>query len=141
MTFAIGTAHALAQLAASIAFADDAPGASAIDLFSTAQPATGAAPGGDALTTVLLAKPCATLAAGVLTLHPADPAGTLVLNSGIPLWARWRRSDMTLIADGTVTDADNGGDFTVSGGVTPPGETSPQLVAGGLVLLGAVTLG
>lgn len=141
MTFAIGPEHAAAQLAASIAFADDAAGPSEIRLYATPQPATGAAPGADPLATIALTTPCATLAAGVLTLHPADLAGSMVLVSGIPRWARWLRSDEVLVADGIVTDVDNGGDFTVEGGTTPDGDTSPQLIAGGLVLLGTVTLG
>ena len=46
----------------------------------------------------------------------------------------------TVALDKPVTDEANGGDFTVAGGVTPPGETSPLLQAGGLVLLGATAL-
>ena len=140
MTLALGTQHIAAQLAASLAFADDAPGPSVIRLYTTTQPATGAAPGGAAQAEITLAKPCATLAAGVLTLHVADPAGALVLASGLPRWARWARSDGLLVADGTVTDMDHGGDFKLQGGTTPVGETSPQLQAGGVVLLGAVEM-
>ena len=33
-----------------------------------------------------------------------------------------------------------GGDLTVTGAATPPGETSPMLYAGGRALLGAVNL-
>lgn len=140
MTFAIGPEHALAQLAASLVFADAGGGPSVIKVYTTTQPATGAAPGGAEQVAIVLAQPCATLAAGVLTLHPADPTGAMVLASGLPRWARWERFDGLLVADGTVTDIANGGDFTLTGAATPPGETSPMLYAGGRALLGAVTL-
>ena len=140
MTFAIGPEHALAQLAASLVFADAGGGPSVIRAYTTTQPATGAAPGGAEQVAIVLAQPCATLAAGVLTLHPADPTGAMVLASGLPRWARWERFDGLLVADGTVTDIANGGDFTLTGAATPPGETSPMLYAGGRALLGAVTL-
>ena len=45
-----------------------------------------------------------------------------------------------IVAEGSVTDEANGGDFWVAGGATPPGETSPLLQAGGLVLLGTTSL-
>lgn len=140
MTFAIGADHALAQLAATIAFADQGPAAARIYVYTTAQPATGADPGGAAQAEIVLAKPCGTIAGGALTLHVADPAGTMVLATGLPRWARWVSGTGALVADGTVTDAASGGDFIVSGAATPPGETSPQLYAGGIVLLGTVTL-
>lgn len=140
MTFAIGPEHALAQLAASLAFADAGGGPSVIRAYTTTQPATGAAPGGAEQVAIVLAQPCATLAAGVLTLHPADPTGAIVLANGLPRWARWERFDGLLVADGTVTDTANGGDFTLTGAATPPGETSPMLYAGGRALLGTVTL-
>ena len=140
MTIAIGPEHAMAQLAASLVFADAGGGPSVIKVYTTTQPAAGAAPGGAEQAAIVLAQPCATLAAGVLTLHPADPTGAMVLASGLPRWARWERFDGLLVADGTVTDIANGGDFTLTGAATPPGETSPMLYAGGRALLGAVTL-
>lgn len=140
MTFEIGPELAAAQLAASIAFADNAPGPSSILLFTTPKPAAGAAPGGSPQAVIALAKPCATLAGGVFTLHVADPAGALVLSSGIPRWGRWQRSDGVLVGDGSVTDMLGDGDFRVVGGTTPAGDDSPQLQAGGAVLLGEVVL-
>ena len=140
MTIAIGPEHALAQLAASLVFADAGGGPSVIKVYTTTQPATGAAPGGAEQAAIVLAQPCATLAAGVLTLHPADPTGAMVLATGLPVWARWERFDGVLVGDGTVTDIANGGDFTLTGAATPDGETSPMLYAGGRALLGAVTL-
>ena len=140
MTWQIGSDHALAQLAATLAFADAGGGPSVICLYTTVQPAAGAAPGGDAQAEITLAQPCGTIAGGVLTLHAADPAGALVTATGLPRWARWKRADGVLVGDGTVTDAANGGDLTVTGAATPPGETSPMLLAGGRALLGAVNL-
>jgi hypothetical protein len=140
MSWEIGTDHALAHLAATIAFADAAAGASSILLYTTPRPAAGAAPGAAHMAEVVLAKPCATIAGGVLTLHPADAAGAMLLSSGIPRWARWQRSDGVLVGDCNTTDALGGGDITVIGGATPDGDNSPMLYAGGRVLLGAVTL-
>ena len=137
---AIGPEHALAQLAASLVFADADPLPSRIFLYADAGAATGAAPSGTPLATVTLARPCGTLAAGVLTLHPADAAGSMVLSTGVALAAQWLRGDGLLIAAGTVTDLAGVGDFKIGGAPTAPGDTSPTLRAGGLVLLGAVTL-
>ena len=44
------------------------------------------------------------------------------------------------VADGGVTDADGAGQFRIIGGTTPEGETSPLLLAGALVVLGATAL-
>lgn len=140
MTFAIGPVIAAAQLAATVAAADDTAGPCVIHLYANTQPAMGAAAGADPLVSITLAKPCATLAAGVFTLHPAEVQGALVLTPGVPRWGRWERSDGVLVADGTVTDVDNGGDFQVAGAPTAPGDTSPSLYAGGRVLLGETTL-
>ena len=136
----IGQDHALAQLAATLAFADAAASASVILLFSDVSAATGSTPAVAPLATIELAKPCGTIAGGVLSLSPADPGGALVMQTGVPRAAHWLRGDGVLVAAGTVTDAENGGDFTVAGAATAPGETSPTLYAGGKVLLGAVAL-
>ena len=140
MSWAIGPQHAAAQLAATIAFADGAAGPSVIRFYTTGRPATGADPGGAHQLQITMAKPCATLSGGVLTLHPADPEGALVLSSGIPRWARWERSDALLVGDCNVTDMAGDGQLKLAGGVTPPGDNSPQLYAGGIALLGAVEL-
>lgn len=140
MSWEIGPEHALAQLAASIVFADAAEGPSSILLFTTARPVAGGSPGGAHQAEVVLAKPCATISGGVITLHVADPAGAMVLASGIPRWARWLRGDGLLVGDCDVTDATGGGDLTVIGGTTPEGDNSPMLYAGGRVLLGTVSL-
>ena len=140
MTFAIGPVITAAQLAATLTAADDAAGPCVIHLYATTQPAPGAPAGSDPLASVVLAKPCATVAGGVLTLHPADAQGAMVLSTGIPRWGRWERSDGALVADGTVTDTSHGGDFQVVGAAIAEGDTSPTLYAGGMVMLGATSL-
>ena len=136
----IGSAHALAQLAATLTFADVGALPSRILLYADASNADGSAPIGSPLAEVVLAKPCGAISGGALTLNPAEAGGAMVQATGVPLAARWVRGDGVLVAAGTVSDLDNGGDFQVSGAATVPGETSPTLYAGGLVLLGAVVL-
>lgn len=136
----IGPEHALAQLAASLVFADAGPLNSTIYLYDDAAVANGSAPGGAPLASVELAKPCGAITEGVLTLNVLVPGGNMLGTTGTPRAARWVNGSGKLVAAGTVTDPDNGGDFTIQGGTTAPGETSPTLYAGGLVLLGAVTL-
>ena len=136
----IGPEHVLAQLAASLAFADAGAEPSRIRVYADAGAATGATPGGSPMAEIVLAKPCGTIAAGVLTLHPADLAGAMVLANGIPRAAHWISGEGKLMGAGTVTDMDHGGDFRVGGAATAPGEDSPSFYAGGLVLLGAVVL-
>lgn len=140
MSLTIGPAHALAQLAATLAFADAGAQPSSIRLYADVGAATGAAPSGTALAEITLAKPCGTIAAGQLALHVADPTGAMVLATGQPRAAQWISGAGLLVAAGTVTDMDHGGDFRIGGASTPPGDDTPALYAGGLVLLGAVVL-
>lgn len=140
MTMVIGQDHALAQLAASIAFADTGAQPSRIRLYADAGAATGATPAAAPLAEVTLAKPCGTIAAGQLTLHVADPAGAMVLATGQPRAAQWVSGEGKLVAAGTVTDMDHGGNFRIDAAPTAPGDDTPTLYAGGLVLLGAVVL-
>ena len=136
----LGPEHALAQLAASIAFADTGAQPSSIRLYAAAGAATGATPAGAPLAEVTLAKPCGSIAAGQLTLHVADPAGAMVLATGQPRAAQWVSGAGLLVAAGSVTDMDHDGDFRIAGAATPAGDDTPALYAGGLVLLGAVVL-
>lgn len=140
MTFAVGPEHAAAQLAATIVFSDAGANASRILLYASAQPVAGAEPGAAPLAEITLSKPCGTLMEGVLTLHPADAGGVMVLQQGIPRWGRWLSGEGKLVADGTVTDSNHAGDFQITGAGTAAGETSPMLYAGGMVMLGALTL-
>ena len=140
-TWRIGPALALAQLHAAITTADAGPGPSKVRLYTTARPdALGDDPGAAPQAEVVLAVPCATIVGGALVLHPADTGGTLVQITGTPRWGQWVSGAGTIVAEGSVTDADHGGDFQVAGGATPPGETSPLLQAGGLVVLGTTSL-
>ncbi|MGP1682178.1 MAG: hypothetical protein ACTS8S_07620 [Giesbergeria sp.] len=136
----IGPEHALAQLTTSLAFADSGPLNSKIYLYADGALAAGGTPVDPPLAAIELAKPCGTLAAGVLTLHVAVPGGNMVDVTGIPYAAQWLNGDGALVSAGTVSATGGDGDFTVAGGTTAPGETSPTLYAGGLVLLGAVVL-
>ena len=136
----VGPDLVLAQLAASIAFADAGAQPSRILLYADALAGTGAAPSSAPLAEIALAKPCGSIAAGQLTLHVADPAGAMVLATGQPRAAQWVSGAGLLVAAGTVTDMDHAGDFRVGGAPTAPGDDTPTLYAGGLVLLGAVVL-
>ena len=140
-TWRIGPALALAQLQAAITTADAGPGPSKVQLFTTPRHATADGAMGDApQAEVLLAVPCATIVGGALVLHVADEGGTLVQTTGLPRWGQWVNGAGALVTEGSVTDDANGGDFQVTGGTTPPGETSPLLQAGGLVVLGVTSL-
>lgn len=135
MTLAISQAHNVARLAGTAAFADTGVQNSRIWLYDTVQPAFGADPGGAPLVEILLAKPCGTIAAGVLTLLQANPGGDLIASTGSALWGRWVNGSGDIVADGTVSDAAGTGDFKVSG------TTGTLLYAGARALLGASTLG
>ena len=140
-TWRIGPVTALAQLHATIDAADAGPGPSKIQLYTTARHTELDGAAGDMpQAEVLLAVPCATIVGGALVLHVADEGGTLVQTTGMPRWGLWVNGAGALVAEGSVTDDANGGDFQVTGGTTPPGETSPLLQAGGLVLLGTTSL-
>lgn len=136
----VGLEHVLAQLAASLAFADAGALNSRIRLYVDAGAATGAAPAGEPLAEITLAKPCGTIAAGKLTLHVADPSGAMVVTTGVPRAAQWISGAGKLVAAGAVTDMDHAGDFRIAGGATPDGDDSPMLYAGGKALLGDVVL-
>ena len=136
----VGAAHALAQLAATVAFADAGVGSSRIMIYDAAVDAAGGAPVGALLAEVVLAKPCGSVGGGKLTLNPAAAGGALALRTGIPRAAQWLAASGALVAAGMVTDAAHSGDFTVAGGVTAPGDDSPTIYAGGVLLLGAVVL-
>ena len=138
-TWRIGPALALAQLQAAITTADAGPGPSKVQLFTTTRHATADGAMGDApQAEVVLAVPCATIVGGALVLHVADEGGTLVQTTGLPRWGQWVNGAGALVAEGSVTDDANGGDFQVTGGTTAPGDDAPLLLAGGLVLLGDV---
>lgn len=135
MRFEIGIEHNTARLQASLAFANTGAGNSTLTFYATMQPERGEPAGGTPLVVVILAKPCGTVTAGVLTLSQADPAGDLVAVSGTPLWARWLSGDGALVGDGDVSDGAGNGFFKIAG------TNGTMLYAGGSMLLGATALG
>jgi len=135
MTFALSAAHNDARLEGTRTFADTGVQNSRIHLYASAQPATGAAPGGVPLVTLVLAKPCGTVTGGVLTLAQADLSGELVMATGSALWARWVNGSDDLVADCTVSDSAGAGDIKLSG------TTGTLLYAGARALLGSAALG
>ena len=135
----IDPATSLAQLAATIARADLGAGTATISLYTNAWPGSGA-PGVAAQATITLAKPCASIVGGFLVFNLAGDPGGMVMAPGIPRWARWYSGAGDRVADGGVTDTDGTGQFRIIGGTTPEGETSPLLLAGALVVLGATAL-
>lgn len=140
MSWAIGTKAQLAQLQATVNFADTGPGRARVLIYTTPRVAPGAEPGAVPQVDVELAKPCGTIVGGGLQLHPANLSGSLVMATGIPLWGRWMSASGEFIADGDVTDADHGGDLQIIGGQTPEGGSSPLLYAGSLVVVGDMIL-
>ena len=137
----VGPQAAAAQLAATIARADQGAGFACVRIYSTAQPASIAVPRTDTpQAEVVLLKPCASIVDGVLVMHPRDVGGALVLSTGLPRWADWVAADGAIVATSNCTDTSNGGGWQLAGGDTPPGETSPLLYAGGLVQLGETAL-
>jgi hypothetical protein len=135
MTLQTSIAHNAARLMGSVAFADTGAGQSRMRFYATARPALGADPGGPALAEVVLAKPCGSVANGVLTLAQQDASGDLVLVTGAPVWARWINGEGALVADGDVSDDAGSGDFKIGG--TAAGGI---LYAGARLRLGACTL-
>lgn len=140
MSWRIGPGTSAVQLAATVVFADAGTANARVRLYSTARPTAPGEHTDTPMSEVVLAKPCATVSGGVLTLHPLDAGGAMVLSAGIPRWGEWVNGSGVLIVDGTVTDDAHDGDFKVAGGATPDGDNSPLLFAGGLVLLGETSL-
>lgn len=137
----VAPALLLAQLQGTLARLDAQEGNASIRLYSTARPGD-MGQGGAPMAQVQLARPAGVItAAGLLQLTPADPAGSMVLESGTPRWGELVAADGTVLADGNVTDAAHGGCFQVSGGQTPEGDDAPVFYAGGLITLAATALG
>jgi hypothetical protein len=134
MTLAISPAHQAARLAGTLSFADAGVGNSRIRVYATTQPATGVDAAGAPLVEILLAKPCGTIAANVLTLIQAEPSGDLIMETGTAIWARWINGSDEMVADGSVSDGAGEGDFKLSG------TTGTVLYAGAYALLGECTL-
>lgn len=137
MDWQISPGAALIQLQATMAWADTGAGSSRLQIFTSAQPASGDAAGAAPQVEFVLAKPCGVITDGVWSLTAAEPGGTMVLVNGIPRWGRWLTASGAWVADGDVTDLAGGGAIRIAGGATPEGDNSPMLYAGGLAILGA----
>lgn len=137
MSFRLTAAARQAQLAAMLARADaGASGNAAFRVYATARPATLGSHTDTPMAVLPLARPCGVVDASGWSF--TGLADALVVISGRPLWAELWAADATLLADGTVSAVDMGGDFFVSGGAPlEEGETSPMFYAGGLMTVGA----
>ena len=135
MTFEISPAHNTARLQATLALANTGGANPRIEFYATARPPFGDAAGGSPLATATLAKPCGTVADGVLSLVQDNSNGDLVAVTGVPLWARWFNGSGVAIADGSVSGVSGGGDFVIAG------TSGASIYAGGLLLLGTTALG
>ncbi len=135
MTMEISAAHNTARLQATLTFANTGTANPTIEFYATTRPAFADASGGAPLVVVTLAKPCGSVAGGVLSLIQADPAGDLVTVTGSPLWARWLNGDGVIVAEGNVSDDAGAGDFRIAG------TSGVSLYAGGSLLLGTTALG
>jgi len=134
------TAPALqeAQIQAALTRADQGAGTARIRIYATARPAAPGAHSDAPICEIELTKPCGSVAGGALTL--SAPAPGMVMQPGIPRWAEWLAADGAVLMDASVTDADHGGDFTIAGAATAPGETAPYFMAGAMLVLGTVAL-
>jgi hypothetical protein len=140
MNWIISPAVAITQMAATMALADSGNGNSVLFLYLTPKPIPGDSAGGDAQVTIELAKPCAQmLSPGVWKLLPENPEGSMVLETGAPIWGRWFSAGGEWLGDATDSDPTGDGGIKISGGAVAPGASSPTLFAGGLALLGLVS--
>ena len=127
---AISIEHNNARLAGTLAFADAGPLASRILFYSTVRGAFGAAVSAAPMVTVVLTKPCGTVANNALRLTQAAPGGDLITVQGSALWARWINGAGDIVGEGDASDAAGDGVFKVSG------TTGTLLYAGARALLG-----
>ena len=124
-----------AILQAFIDLADAGAGPARVKIYGTTRPATaGDAPGGSALATLVLTKPCGTVEVGGILLTQASLIGDLIAANGAAVWGRWESSEGDPIADGDVTDLAGDGPFKLDGA------DGVNLYAGGRAILGATAL-
>ncbi len=125
MTLSISDAHRDARSQATITFADSAGGNSRIEIKDA---------GGVVLVTLILANPCGTVEGGFIRLTQESSTGDQIALDGVAATGHWLRSDSTLVAAGTASDAAGSGDFKISSAA------GVDLYAGGFVLLGTTAL-
>lgn len=123
------------RAAASLArrtFLDTGAANATIEIYGTARPAAGEAPGGDPLLTVVLAKPSGIVAGGSLILEQEDPSGDLIMIGGVAVWARFVNGDGAWAFDSDVSSEGGGGEVQFP---------STTLLAGGRVPLQPSSIG
>lgn len=123
--FDISDDLAAAQLEATVAFADTGSANAYIAVYDAAE---------NLLVTILMAKPCGAVTAGVLQLHQQLPGGDLIVASGIATHAAWFAGNGTLVARGSVSDEAGLGPFILGG------TAGTQLYAGGRAILGVTEI-
>lgn len=128
LSAAHAAARAAAALAATLTRLNAGATGATLDLYATAQPASGADPGGTPLATFTLPKPAGVIDAGVLTLGAVPDA--LVAATGIALWAR--------VKVGVVHEMDC--DVSDVAGTGTVKLSNTQLYAGGTVRLSSGVL-
>ena len=100
--FEISEDLAAAQIQATLVFADAGSANAYVAVYDGAE---------NLLVTLLLAKPCGTMTAGVLQLHQQRPGGDLIAASGIAMHADWFAGDGAFVARGAVSDETCTGPF------------------------------
>ncbi|MBS0402811.1 MAG: hypothetical protein JSS18_10065 [Proteobacteria bacterium] len=121
--------RAAAALAATLAVLNSGATGATIDIYATARPAVGDAPGGSPLATFTLPMPAGTIAAGLLTLGAVDDA--LIMGTGMAVWAR---ASVNGAVQFDCDVSDTAGTATIR-------LTTTQLYAGGSVRLASGVLG
>ena len=119
--FTISADHLEARQRATIAFADTGVDNSRIHFYDSVN---------GLLATVILAKPCAEINAGVIKLQQESGIGDMILADGAAVSARWISGDDKLVALGAVSDETGVGPFVIQG------TAGTQLYAGGRLVLG-----
>lgn len=125
MTLSIPISHANARLTATCDFADAGSSASRLRLYDAAD---------NLLVTMVLTKPCGTVAAGKLTLTQQDLSGDLIVAQGTATKGVWISGAGSIVAEGTVSDETGDGDFKVGGAA------GTLIYAGGRAILGLTEL-
>src|SRR5574344_518791 len=93
--FTISADHLEVRQRATIAFADTGANNSRIHFYDNAN---------ELLATVILAKPCAEINAGVIKLLQESGIGDMIPSDGAAVSARWVSGDDKLVAQGAVSD-------------------------------------
>lgn len=119
--FTISADHLNARQRATIAFADTGANNSRIHFYDSVN---------ELLATVILAKPCAEINAGVIKLLQESGIGDMIPSDGAAVSARWVSGDDKLVAQGAVSDETGAGPFVIQG------TAGTQLYAGGRLVLG-----